>query len=218
MTVNLLKAGQSIDLTKANAGLKNVTLGLRWGALVNKSPEQRKEKTGILSRFFKGAQFTYKSAFEVPAVDVDSAVILVNEDGQKIDRIYYANRRCRGVLHAGDDLTGNDQYGEEDNEEIYINLQNLRSDVKEIYVVANIFSGANDFSSSRLRGSYVRLLNSDSKEELVRYELDEFKGMRGVILGKLYRSKNEWSFKALGKGVKTGSISSIESSILHDIK
>lgn len=92
------------------------------------------------------------------------------------------------------------------------------SDVKEMYVVANIFSGANDSNSSRLRGSYARLLNSDSKEELVRYELDEFKGMRGVILGKLYRSKNEWSFKAIGKGVKTGSISSIESSILHDIK
>lgn len=208
MAINLLKAGQSIELKKMDAGLRKVTLGLRWGSLVDK--EKGKGKVSLFSAIFGGSNRSHSTA----SVDVDSAVILVNGYGRKLDRVYYAKRNGQGVYHAGDDRSGNSQYGKEDNEEIYITLNELNMEVKEIYVVANIFSGTRDFSDRNLRGSYVRLLNSDTHEELVRYELDDFKDMKGVILGKLYKQDNEWKFKALGQGVRSGNIEAIERTIL----
>jgi tellurium resistance protein TerD len=215
MAINLVKAGESYDLTKNNSGLRKVTLGLRWGGLVEQQPE-KKEKVSLLGALFgkgRNAVNEARTTFS-GSIDVDSAVILIDGDGRKLDRVFYGNRNAQGVYHAGDDRTGNDQYGKEDNEEIYVNLMDLSPAVKEIYVIANIFSGANDFADSRLRGSYVRLLNSDSREEMVRYELGDFKGMKGVVLGKLFKNNNEWKFKALGKGVKSGSIDTIERAIL----
>lgn len=219
MAINLLKAGESINLSKANAGLRKVTLGLRWGALVDKKKEEVKpEKVSLISAIFGGgrsSRTTSQSSYQSgAAIDVDSAVILVDDNGRKLSRVFYGNRSAQGVYHAGDDRSGNDQYGVEDNEEIYVKLQELHPAVKEIFVIANIFSGANDFSDRRLAGSYVRLLNSDTNEEMVRYELDEFKGMKGVLLGKLYKYNGEWKFKAIGQGIKSGSIDAIERAIL----
>ncbi len=215
MAINLIKAGQTVVLAKENSGLRKVTLGLRWGALTEKQ-EEKKEKVSLLSAIFGGGRrsSSSESFMSGGAIDVDSAVILLDEKGRKVDRVYYAMRSAQGVYHAGDDRSGNNQFGEVDNEEIYVDLQKLNPAVKEIYVIANIFSGANDFNDRRLRGSYVRLLNSENNDELVRYELDEFKGMRGVVLGKLYKHSGDWKFKALGQGVQSGSIDVIERAII----
>ncbi|MES9681746.1 TerD family protein [Gottfriedia acidiceleris] len=214
MAINLVKAGQSVHLTKENAGLRKVTLGLRWGGLVQKK-EKKEEKVGLFAALFGGRRSESESFISGPAIDVDSAVILVDSDGRKLDRVYYAKRNAKGVYHAGDDRSGNNKYGKEDNEEIYVNLNELSPAVTEIIVVANIYAGANDFSDSQLRGSYVRLLNSENNDELVRYELDEFKGMRGVVLGKLYKHNGDWKFKALGQGIKSGSIDAIERAVVR---
>ncbi|PFK99828.1 tellurium resistance protein TerE [Priestia megaterium] len=215
ISLHKIKAGESVELTKENAGLRHVTLGLRWGGLVEKK-EEKPEKVSIISAIFGGGRRSSSSSQTLTSpVDVDSAVVMVDADGRKLDRVYFAKRHAQGVYHAGDDRSGNNQFGKEDNEEIYVKLEELHVAVKELYVIANIYTGANDFSDSRLSGSYVRLLNSDTNEELVRYELDEFKGMRGVVLGKLYKHNSEWKFKALGQGVKSGSIDSIENAILR---
>ena len=215
MAINLVKAGHSVVLAKENSGLRKVTLGLKWGALAEKK-EEKEGKVSLMSALFGGRRSTSSSIREAfsGSIDVDSAVVLLDSNGRKLDRVYYANKRAQGIHHAGDDRSGNNQYGKEDNEEIYVTLDNLNPAVKEIYVIANIYSGADDFSDRRLRGSYVRLLNSETNEELVRYELDEFKGMKGVVLGKLYKYNHEWKFKALGQGVKSGHIDAIERAIL----
>mgnify|MGYP001125180359 CR=1 FL=1 len=213
ISLHKIKAGESVELTKENAGLRHVTLGLRWGGLVEKK-EEKPEKVSIISAIFGGGRRSSSSTqVSDSPVDVDSAVVMLDSGGRKLDRVYYAKRHAQGVYHAGDDRSGNNKFGKEDNEEIYVKLEELHVAVKEIYVVANIYTGANDFSDNRLRGSYVRLLNSDTNDELVRYELDEFKGMRGVILGKLYKVGSDWEFEAIGKGVKTGSMNGIEEHI-----
>lgn len=215
MAINLVKAGQSIVLAKENSGLRKVTLGLRWGALAEKK-EEKEGKVSLISALFGGRRSTSSSIREAfsGSIDVDSAVVLLDSNGRKLDRVYYAKRSAQGIYHAGDDRSGNNQFGKEDNEEIYVTLDELSPAVNEIYVIANIYSGADDFSDRRLSGSYVRLLNSETNEELVRYELDEFKGMKGVVLGKLYKYNHEWKFKALGQGVKSGEISAIEKAII----
>lgn len=190
MAINLVKPGQVVNLDK---GLRHLTVGLKWGG---------SKGGGLLKAIFGGVQ---------SRVDVDSSIIVVGK-GRKLDRIYFGRKVGRGIIHAGDDLTGNDKRGKEDNEEIYLTLPDIDPQADELYVVANIFSGASDFS--KVKGSYMRLINKDNGEELVRYELAEFKGMGGVVLGKIYLRDGGWRFKAIGEGVQSSNLSSIEAAIL----
>ncbi|MGG0308249.1 TerD family protein [Priestia megaterium] len=206
--INLQK-GQSIDLTKGNKGLEEVTIGLKWGG-VTKGKSDNSEGKGILARLFD--KLADQPTITNKSGDIDSSVILLDGNKNQVGRVYFASRRSAGIYHAGDDTTGRNKFGVEDNEEIYITLNQVPSSTQELYIVANIYSGYSHFGE--VGGSYMRLINTKTKEEMARYELDDFKGYAGVILGKLYRYKGEWKFKALGDGERSKDLASIERAIL----
>src|ERR1700748_979601 len=86
MAINLEK-GQKISLEKKDGSkLKNVCVGINWGAI---------EKKGLFS--------TKKEA-----VDLDASCALYNENKQLLDVVYFRNLRSKdgAVQHSGDDLTG----------------------------------------------------------------------------------------------------------------
>ncbi len=199
MAINLVKAGESVVLDK---GLSHVTVGLKWGGGTAKPK-------GILGTLFGGGGSS-------KAIDVDSSVALYDANNRLVNTIYYARPIGQGIKHAGDDRSGNKKYGKEDNEEIYVDLTQLDPSVTKLYVVANIFSGAYDFTDPALEGSYMRLTNTDNREELVRFNLDRYKGMAGLILGMVYKEWNGgWKFKAIGEGVRSSNLSTIINSIKH---
>ncbi len=207
--INLQK-GQSIDLTKGNKGLEEVTIGLKWGG-VAKVKSDNSEGKGILARLFD--KFANQPVVTNKSGDIDSSVVSLDANKNQVGRVYFASRRSAGIYHAGDDTTGNNKFGVEDNEEIYITLNQVPSSTQELYIVANIYSGYSHFGE--VGNSYMRLINTKTKEELARYELDDFKGCGGVILGKLYRYKGEWKFKTLGDGVNSKRLDGIEREILR---
>jgi tellurium resistance protein TerD len=192
MAINLIKTGHTVTLTKDNPSLRNLIVGLKWGG----------KKGGLLSALFGAGD----------VVDVDSSVLVTDGKGRKIDLVFYAKRIGQGIRHAGDDRTGYNKFGKEDNEEIYIDLRSLPPEANELYIIANIFSGASDFS--KVKGSYMRLIDADKGEEMVRYELDDFKGMGSVVLGKLYIQDRDWKFRAIGAGMKTRDLNTVVRNIL----
>ena len=49
--------------------------------------------------------------------------------------------------------------------------------------------------------AYIRLVDKETNEELIRYELNEdFSSKTAVVFAKLYRHKGEWKFNAIGNG------------------
>ena len=53
----------------------------------------------------------------------------------------------------------------------------------------------------QVRNSYIRIVNTDTKEEIMRYELDEDYSIETAVeFGRLYRKSGEWKFEAMGKG------------------
>jgi stress response protein SCP2 len=61
-----------------------------------------------------------------------------------------------------------------------------------------------------VKGAYIRILNSDNKTELVRYKLaEDFKGKKSIIVGELYKSKDEWKFRAVGEGSTEGDLTKV---------
>lgn len=215
MPINLSK-GQTINLSKESSnGLKNVTIGLSWGAKVLKATPTKEEAKGFMEKFasfFKGGETKITTPERVKArrMDIDSSVFLIKDTNQRLTTVYYGNLRAPGVRHAGDDLTGNDKKGNDDNEEIYVEFEKIPRNVHKLFVVANVFSPM-DGHFGWVPGSYIRI-KDEKGNEMVRYELgSDFKDKRGIVVAELYRDGNgDWNFRAIGKATEGNSMSRLE--------
>lgn len=181
--INLVK-GQKIDLTKGNAGLSNVIVGLGW------DPAEP-------ARGFFGVKKQVN-------VDCDASALMLNENGKLVKKgnlICFHNKQspCNSVIHSGDNLTGD---GDGDDEQIMVNLNAIPSDVHKVLVVVNIYDATNrkqDFGL--IKSAYIRVMNAVGSNELVRFNLsDSYNGYTALICGELYRQGTEWKFAAIGEG------------------
>ena len=180
MAINLSK-GQKVDLTKGNPGLTNIIVGLGWDT--NK--------------------YDGRNDF-----DLDSSVFLLNSSGKcasEGDFIFYNNTSGSNgaVVHTGDNRTGE---GDGDDEQVNINLSNVSSSIEKIAFSITIHDAeARGQNFGQVNNSYVRIINADTQEELIRYDLGEdFSIETAVVVGELYRHNNKWKFNAIGSGYQGG--------------
>ena len=62
-----------------------------------------------------------------------------------------------------------------------------------------------DFSCFYNCNSFIRIYNTDSGEEIMKYELEEdFSIETAVEFGRLYKKNGQWKFEAIGVGYKQG--------------
>lgn len=191
MSISLVK-GQRIDLTKNNAGLKNLLVGLGWDPV--------EVKRGL---------FGIKKSADI---DLDSSVLMLRNDKleSKDDLIYFANlkSKCGGVIHTGDNLTGD---GDGDDEQILIDLSKINPDVNRIIFVINIYAcEARKQDFGMIKNAYIRIADNSSKKELIKYSLtDDYSGKTALIVGEVYKHNGEWKFAALGEGTNHTRLSDI---------
>ena len=174
MAINLQK-GQKIDI-----GLSKITVGLGWDP---------NEGTGH-------------------DFDLDASAIMINGNRKLISEnhfIFYNNLKSPdgSLEHTGDDPTGSSTDGDDD-EAIKVDLSKIDIEVSEILFVVTI----EDFATRKqnfgqVRGSYIRIVDDASGEEIAKYELDEdFSIETGVEFGRLYKRNGQWKFEASGIGYK----------------
>lgn len=181
MSLDLTK-GSRIDLSKNNAGLKRIAVGLGWDA---------------------------KSSLFGADIDVDASVFIVDANNKLVrDGIVYFGDRDynRGtVTHSGDNLTG---HGSGDDETIVIDLTKVPAEVAKFVFAVNIYqcrSRGQDFG--KVKNCFIRVYDADTKVELCRYNLsDDYKGMTGLYPGEVYKHNGEWKFNALGEGTTEAGI------------
>lgn len=183
-TVNLEK-GERVDLTKTNPGLKKVNVGLGWDV----------------------------AGANAASYDLDAfAFSLVG--GKLVDGprsiLYFGNKKCTGMEHGGDNLTG---VGDGDDETIKIDLDALPGD--ECYIGVNIYQAESKKQNfGQVKNAFGRLYDADSNQELMKYDLSEdYSKFTAIVVGKLYKKDGEWKFQAIGEG-KNGDINKIVESCL----
>lgn len=195
MAVNLSK-GQKIDLTKGKPGLKHIMAGLGW--------DEAKHGFSFAKLFGGGG-----SEF-----DCDASAILINgktgKANGKNDLVYFGNltHKSEAVKHMGDNLTGG---GDGDDEQIFVDLTLLPSEYSRIIFVVNIFeAAARNQEFGMINNAFIRLVDSDTGNELCRYNLTEnYKGRTSLIVGELYRQGSEWQFSAIGEGTNDDGVSQL---------
>ena len=176
-----LKKGQKIDLTKGNPGLKHIRLGLGWDT----------------NMFDGGDDF-----------DLDVSLFMVGKSGkveQDEDFIFYNNLKhpSEAVEHLGDNRTGD---GDGDDEEILVDFSKMPDRIEKIAVTVTIYEAKERRQNfGQVNNSYVRLVNSDNEEELLRYDFgEEFSIETAIVVCEIYRHNGEWKFNALGSGFEGG--------------
>lgn len=119
--------------------------------------------------------------------------------------IFYNNLRSPNdaVVHTGDNQTGD---GEGDDEQIIVDLSKVEASVNEICIVVTIHDAVSrNQNFGQVRNSCIRIIDSVSGEELLKYELEEdFSIETAVEFGRIYKRNGEWKFEAVGAGMKGG--------------
>jgi tellurium resistance protein TerD len=180
MGINLQK-GQRVDLTKGNAGLVRLVVGLGWDT--NK--------------------YSGRDDF-----DLDAAAFLLGETGKVLkdtDFIFYNNLRHEsgGVEHLGDNLTG---AGDGDDEQMKVDLSKVPATYRRVAFTVTINDAeARKQSFGQVSNAFIRIINETNGQELLRFDLGEdFSVETAIIFAELYRHESEWKFNAVGNGFKGG--------------
>jgi len=196
MSINL-KKGERISLTKDNAGLSKIMVGLGWDAA-------KKSGGGLLGSLFGGS---------APNIDCDASVLMLDSNDRikgKDDIVYFGNlkSKCGSVRHMGDNLTGD---GEGDDEQIMVDLKNVPANIQKLVFVVNIYDCVRRKQDFGMIGNaFIRLVNLDGNKELVKYNLTEqYGGKTALIVGELYRHGSEWKFVGVGEGTGDTSLKDI---------
>lgn len=193
MAINLQK-GQKINLSKeSRGGLNKVMVGLGWDEV----PQKR--------GFF---------APKPQDIDCDAFAILLGYDGKLLNHanelkqctVFFNNLVWPGgaIRHMGDNLTG---AGDGDDEQIFVDLQNVPREIGTIVFAVNIYEALNrNQHFGMIRNAFIRLVDMDTRTEICRFNLSEnYTGMTGLVVGEIYKKNGAWKFNAIGQPVQEAS-------------
>ncbi|NLI58291.1 MAG: TerD family protein [Clostridium sp.] len=197
MSINLQK-GQRVDLTKGNAGLTRLMVGLGW------DEAKRSKKGGFFASLFSASP---------AAIDCDASVLMLDVNGKlsrREDLIYFGNlkSRCGSVVHTGDNLTGE---GEGDDETILIEINKIPQNIHRLVFLVNIYDCVRrNQHFGMIENAFIRVVNASNNQELVRFNLSEnYSGKTTLFAGEIYRYNNEWKFAATGEATNDTSLKEI---------
>ena len=188
MSVSLQK-GQKVNLSKDNAGLAKIIVGLGWD-------EAPRPRAGFFSP-------------KPQAIDCDASAILLQHGKlvAKEDLVYFGNltHPTGTVRHMGDNLTG---AGDGDDEQIVIDLSKIPLKYDRIVIVVNIYQAfERNQHFGLIQNAFCRLVDARNNRELCKYNLTEnYSNMTALIFGEVYRYNGEWKFSAVGQGTQDGGL------------
>ncbi|MCL2325099.1 MAG: TerD family protein [Proteobacteria bacterium] len=180
MAISLQK-GQKVDLTKGNANLSKIFVGLGWDT----------------NKYDGGYDF-----------DLDASAFLLGASG-KVQRdedfVFYGNlaHLSGSVEHTGDNLTGD---GEGDDEVINIDLSLVPANIAKIVITVTIHEARPRGQNFGLvSNAYIRVVDAVNGSELIHYDLGEdFSIETAIVVAEFYRHNGEWKFGAIGSGFSNG--------------
>ena len=161
-----------------------------------------------LQKFTIGLGWDTNSSSTGVDFDLDASAFILGENKKLLSDenfVFYNNLKSPegSVEHTGDNLTGE---GEGDDESIRIDLSKITPNAYEICFVVTIHKADERKQNfGQVHNSFIRIYNTDTNEEIMKYELEEdFSIETAVEFGRLYRRNGQWKFEAIGVGMKGG--------------
>ncbi|QKV97922.1 TerD family protein [Streptomyces sp. NA02950] len=145
----------------------------------------------------------WEPAFRSKDIDLDASVIAFGVDRKKIDACFFGKLAILNgaIQHSGDNLTGE---GGGDDETITVHLGGLPPEVTGLVFTVNSFSGQKFTDVAK---AYCRLVDGQTGEELVRFDITHAEPRTGVMMAKLIKQfSGEWEMTAMGEYVDSRTV------------
>ena len=136
--------------------------------------------------------------------ELDSAAFLLDSTGKATcedDFIFYNNvRHNSGAIEHLGGKNG------EDNEQLQIDLMKVPPSIHKIDFTLTIYEAEQrNQTFNRLAEAYIRIVDVDTKQEIVRYNFgSDFSIETAIVVGEIYRHGADWKFHAIGTGFSGG--------------
>ena len=163
---------------------------------------------GSMQKFTVGMGWDTNTTDSGQAFDLDASAFALNASGKVLSEshfIFYNNLKSpEGLIeHTGDNRTGD---GDGDDESIKIDLSKLPAGCEKISFVVTIDDAeARGQNFGQVRNAFVRVYDSSTNEEVIKYDLGEdFSVETAIEFGELYLKDGAWKFKAIGAGFAGG--------------
>ncbi|EAY29482.1 TerD family protein [Microscilla marina] len=177
MAISLQK-GNRFNLSKKEPGLDKIMIGLGWEVKAGNT------------------------------LDLDASAFMLTGNGKLLADeyfVFYNNLKSPddSLQHTGDNRTG---VGDDDDEMILANLPLINSNITDILITVSIHEAqVRHHNFGLLDEAYIRILDVNTKREILRYDLDaEFRINTDIEFGRLTKADNDWNFVASGIGSNHG--------------
>ncbi|WP_131082632.1 TerD family protein, partial [Clostridioides difficile] len=96
--------------------------------------------------------------------------------------------------------------GDGDDEQIVVDLSKIPGEISKISFTVTIHDATERRQNfGQVSNSYIRIVDKDTNEELIKYELGEdFSIETAIVVAEIYKHNGEWKFNALGSGFEGG--------------
>ena len=139
--------------------------------------------------------------------DIDASAFLLGKNGKvrnNADFVFFNNleHNSGSVRHQGDSMGCMDC----DDDQIFIDFSKVPAEIEKIVFTATIYeASARKQNFGQVTCAYARFVRLstivDEGTEVLRFDLREgFSTETGIVVCEIYRSENEWVFKAVGTG------------------
>ena len=176
MRLMQLTKGQKVDVTKTNPAVTKLILGIGWT-----SPAE---------------------------VDVDTSAFLLGVTGkvrQDEDFIFYSNPTDsnKAVIYSAN---GTVIAGHSDRQQIKVDLNKIPQDVDRIAITITIYEAKKlKQNFGQVSNLYIHLVDEVKGTELFFFDLSIGLSIENaLVVGELYRNKDQWKFNATGSGFDGG--------------
>ena len=182
--INLQKK-QSINLVKSAPSLNNIRVGLSWD----------------------------ESVINGQSPDCDASVFMLGNNGKIPDDgyfVFYNNLTSSdgSIKHNGDNRTG---AGDGDDETLDITLSEVNARIEQLIFTITINNPEVGFNFSTVQNDCVKNYNAANNSVICQYQLAESApGCDSLIIGRCYRTENEWEFEAMGQAFGGGLAATVE--------
>lgn len=131
--------------------------------------------------------------------DLDGSCILMDKNNNIISTVMYNNLQAFGVIHSGDNTTGD---GDGDDEIITVRLRELPADVCQLFFTVNMYSDGKTFRHN-VYDAYVRMMCGNPLKVVAKFALSPDEGGevsgRCLVFARLFCTPAGWKFEAIGK-------------------
>lgn len=136
--------------------------------------------------------------------DLDASAFMIDANDKVIGDdwfVFYGQLTSPdgSINHSGD----SDGYDQGDDETISIDLNRIDNRVQKIIFIVTINEALkNNLNFSMVANAYVRIVNDANGQEIARFNLtDYYANVTSMVVGELYRYKEQWKFTPVGDGV-----------------